>query len=633
MHKAVMKVPMDLLASGEDDDWETDPSFVNDVSEEEQRWGSRTVEGSGRTGGGAFDFQELRRQVTSGDAELKKTLMGDAVDSSHFGYGGKFGVQKDRQDQSAVGNEYVGKTEKHSSQKDYATGFGGKFGVQKDRQDQSAVGWDHKEQVEKHESQRDYAKGFGGKYGVQQDRQDKCAVGWSYKEQVEKHESQRDYAKGFGGKFGVQQDRQDKCAVGWNHKEQVEKHESQKDYAKGFGGKYGLQEDRKDKSAVGWEHHEKTEKHSSQTDHSKGFGGRFGVEQDRKDRSAVGWEHKERIEAHSSQTDGKKGFGGAFGVDKAKQDKAAHGFGEGGARRLTLLPTHIQSTNPTSFLYQMAKTGSSYTRERPEITVKTSSLKERFEKMSQDGDSERRKATELERARRKAREEQEREDALKAECERMKKIEAEHKRLEALEKEAAAKVEASDGSKTVLPSPQKRESRSEKIATSLVAVVAPVPVASPRGTPATASPSPVTPAVPLAAPVASAAPAVFDEELYQEAIGVPNTTVPNVATSSVNDQAIAHYPLQRPAETPTGGQQLLEEEAIYDEVGAKPEQPPNGKCAVALYDYEAADIDEISFDPNDIIVEVEEIDEGWWRGRCSRTNLRGLFPANYVQLL
>lgn len=35
----------------EDDDWETDPDFVNDVSEQEQRWGSKTIEGSGRTAG------------------------------------------------------------------------------------------------------------------------------------------------------------------------------------------------------------------------------------------------------------------------------------------------------------------------------------------------------------------------------------------------------------------------------------------------------------------------------------------------------------------------------------------------------------------------------------------------------
>lgn len=35
----------------EDDDWETDPDFVNDVSEQEQRWGAKTIEGSGRTAG------------------------------------------------------------------------------------------------------------------------------------------------------------------------------------------------------------------------------------------------------------------------------------------------------------------------------------------------------------------------------------------------------------------------------------------------------------------------------------------------------------------------------------------------------------------------------------------------------
>jgi len=37
---------------------------------------------------------------------------------------------------------------------DYKTGFGGKFGVQKDRQDKSALGWDHIEKKQKHESQK-----------------------------------------------------------------------------------------------------------------------------------------------------------------------------------------------------------------------------------------------------------------------------------------------------------------------------------------------------------------------------------------------------------------------------------------------------------------------------------------------
>lgn len=41
--------------------------------------------------------------------------------------------------------------------------------------------------------------------------------------------------------------------------------------------------------------------------------------------------------------------------------------------------------------------------------------------------------------------------------------------------------------------------------------------------------------------------------------------------------------------------------------------------------------DEISFDPDDIITDIEMVHEGWWRGRCH--NHFGLFPANYVKLL
>ncbi len=49
MWKASVGVPFNVSDSA-DDDWETDPDFINDVTEEEQRWGSRTVPGSGRIG-------------------------------------------------------------------------------------------------------------------------------------------------------------------------------------------------------------------------------------------------------------------------------------------------------------------------------------------------------------------------------------------------------------------------------------------------------------------------------------------------------------------------------------------------------------------------------------------------------
>ncbi|XP_064213899.1 src substrate cortactin [Tribolium castaneum] len=233
----------------EDDEWETDPDFVNDVNEQEQRWGSATIAGSGRTAG-AIDMSQLRKETEEADALKKKKQLEEGASNPAFGYGGKFGIEKDRMDQSAVGHEYVAKVEKHASQKDYSAGFGGKFGIQADRVDKSAVSWEHKEKIEKHASQKDYVTGFGGKFGVQTDRQDKSAVGWDHIEKIEKHESQKDYVKGFGGKFGVQSDRQDKSAVGWDHHEAPQKHESQTDHKIGFGGKFGLQTDRVDKSAA-----------------------------------------------------------------------------------------------------------------------------------------------------------------------------------------------------------------------------------------------------------------------------------------------------------------------------------------------------------------------------------------------
>lgn len=37
---------------------------------------------------------------------------------------------------------------------DYSYGFGGKYKIQKDRVDKSAVDWNHHEKIEKHESQK-----------------------------------------------------------------------------------------------------------------------------------------------------------------------------------------------------------------------------------------------------------------------------------------------------------------------------------------------------------------------------------------------------------------------------------------------------------------------------------------------
>ncbi|PSN30802.1 Drebrin-like protein [Blattella germanica] len=54
-----------------------------------------------------------------------------------------------------------------------------------------------------------------------------------------------------------------------------------------------------------------------------------------------------------------------------------------------------------------------------------------------------------------------------------------------------------------------------------------------------------------------------------------------------------------------------------------------GLQARALYDYQAADATEITFDPGDIITHIDQIDEGWWQG-LGPDGTFGLFPANYL---
>uniref|UniRef100_UPI003AAF34C6 drebrin-like b n=1 Tax=Centroberyx gerrardi TaxID=166262 RepID=UPI003AAF34C6 len=73
------------------------------------------------------------------------------------------------------------------------------------------------------------------------------------------------------------------------------------------------------------------------------------------------------------------------------------------------------------------------------------------------------------------------------------------------------------------------------------------------------------------------------------------------------------------------------EESNTSEVTAE-ETSDRGICARALYDYQAADDTEISFDPDDIITGIEMIDEGWWRGYGPNGHF-GMFPANYVELM
>ena len=47
----------------------------------------------------------------------------------------------------------------------------------------------------------------------------------------------------------------------------------------------------------------------------------------------------------------------------------------------------------------------------------------------------------------------------------------------------------------------------------------------------------------------------------------------------------------------------------------------------------AEDDGELSFDVDEIITDIEQLDPGWWRGTRQLDGSYGLFPANYVELI
>lgn len=66
--------------------------------------------------------------------------------------------------------------------------------------------------------------------------------------------------------------------------------------------------------------------------------------------------------------------------------------------------------------------------------------------------------------------------------------------------------------------------------------------------------------------------------------------------------------------------------------GAPPlSQHFQGRAFRAMYDYTAADSDEVSFMDGDIIINCTPVDEGWMTGTVQRTGQIGMLPANYVE--
>ncbi|XP_078484092.1 drebrin-like protein B isoform X2 [Ciona intestinalis] len=122
-----------------------------------------------------------------------------------------------------------------------------------------------------------------------------------------------------------------------------------------------------------------------------------------------------------------------------------------------------------------------------------------------------------------------------------------------------------------------------------------------------------------------------EDQIYSEPPAEPSVPEPSYQPDNQYETDQQQYDNQQQYEE----QQPYEDQHVdtghYSEVSGQYQE--SAQCsAEAMYDYQAADDTEISFDPGDVITDIEQIDEGWWRGTAPNGS-NGLFPANYVTLL
>ncbi|XP_070152012.1 drebrin-like protein [Polyergus mexicanus] len=119
-----------------------------------------------------------------------------------------------------------------------------------------------------------------------------------------------------------------------------------------------------------------------------------------------------------------------------------------------------------------------------------------------------------------------------------------------------------------------------------------------------------------------------------ETVTTSSSAVPQSQNTNQESKTTAKN-LQSESEQAVEIREQVTENELYNQLdGPYLYFDPNneGMKARALYDYQAADDTEITFDPGDIITHIDAIDEGWWQG-LGPDGTYGLFPANYVEVI
>uniref|UniRef100_A0A0B7B9L7 LIM zinc-binding domain-containing protein n=1 Tax=Arion vulgaris TaxID=1028688 RepID=A0A0B7B9L7_9EUPU len=121
----------------------------------------------------------------------------------------------------------------------------------------------------------------------------------------------------------------------------------------------------------------------------------------------------------------------------------------------------------------------------------------------------------------------------------------------------------------------------------------------------------------------------FDEQ-SQQGYGQPRSSY-GESQQAPYSYAQAPQAQQQPSR-PAQQQQQQQPSRPAQQQPSRPAQPQAKQVVYqALYNYTAADSDEVSFKEFDHIINVQEIDSGWMKGTVQRTGESGMLPSNYVE--
>lgn len=150
-------------------------------------------------------------------------------------------------------------------------------------------------------------------------------------------------------------------------------------------------------------------------------------------------------------------------------------------------------------------------------------------------------------------------------------------------------------------------------------------------------------------------PALPSRSSYEKISKVEDTTTSTANETEEESVEAAHIDEEPQGEVPATEESATEEPVTEEpaiEEPAAEEQAPSRKAAapppparrsvdppkaalpsaIAEYDYEAGEDNELTFTENDKIINIDFVDDDWWLGELERTGEKGLFPSNYVSL-